>query len=104
MLRRPDAGGVFRRNGDREFGVLPKRKGSIGGIFEGGISMEISMFVFVVCKANALVLDELGVDGVGGFLVARIVVVMGVRYRCFVAPVEWVGAHCPGDCELVEVC
>jgi hypothetical protein len=72
MLRDPGIGGVLLRNGDREFGELPRTKGSMGGMFCGGISMEISMFVGVACEAFVLVLEVLGVDGVSGYLMSRV--------------------------------
>jgi hypothetical protein len=65
-------GDVLRRNGDRRLMLLPKTKGSIGGMLDEGISIEMSMLIGVEVKALTLVLDVLGVDGVGGGSVVEV--------------------------------
>jgi hypothetical protein len=58
----------------------------MGGMFDGGISIEMSMVIGVECEVYALVLEMLGVDGVGGGSVAEVEVGLVEGYRCCVAP------------------
>jgi hypothetical protein len=60
-----------------------------GRIFDGCISIEMSMLTGVVCKIVALVLDVFGVKGVGGLTSIIVEVLMGVGYWCDIAPVGW---------------
>jgi type IV secretory pathway TrbD component len=58
--------GVRRLKVDRGLWFLPRMNGSTGGILVEGVSIEVSMFTGVVCEIVVLVLEVLGVEGVGG--------------------------------------
>jgi hypothetical protein len=94
---------VFRQNGDWGWLLLPSVNGSMGGMFDAGISIEISIFTGAECEALALVLEVFGVDGVGGGSVVKVEVVLVVGYRCYVAPVDWIVALCIAGYELFGV-
>jgi hypothetical protein len=88
---RPVDGEVLRRNGVRGLLLLPKKKGSMGGMLDGGISIEMSMLTGVVCEIVVLVLDVLGVEGVDGLtsiVVEVLMVVMVVGLVSEMVPVE----------------
>jgi hypothetical protein len=62
-----------------------KTKGSMGGIFDAGISIDMSILTGVDNETLALVLDVLGIDGFGGGSIAEVDVLVEVEYQCFAA-------------------
>jgi hypothetical protein len=72
----PGGVGIFRLNDDLGLLQLPSVNGSIGGMFDVGVSMDISILTGVECARPALVLEVFGVEGVGGGSIVEVEVLL----------------------------